>query len=74
MNIIRALSDKSRQNLRYNMHKVAAIMNAQEGFPVARDEITIKEAAYIVGARYYKHYLEKKAMLDGILNVMKLAR
>ena len=74
MNIIKALSNQSRTNLRYNMHKVAAVMSAQEGFPLMRDEVTIKEAAYLIGARYFKHYLEKRAMLDGIMHVMKLAQ
>jgi len=74
MSIINSLSPEVRHNLRTNMHKVAAKMVEQDGFPVARDEITLKEAAYQIGARFYKHYLEKKAMLEGIVNAMQLRR
>jgi hypothetical protein len=50
------------------MHKVAAVML---GLP--RGELTIKEAAYCLGFQFYKQYLEKRALFDGILNIAQLA-
>lgn len=72
MNIIRAMSEHARANLRGQMHKVAAVMAKQEGMPIARDEVTIKEAAYLIGYHFWKHHLEKRAMLDGICHVMRM--
>lgn len=69
MFIIRALDPAVRTNLRQNMHKVAAVM---QGLP--RGEMTIKEAAYCIGFQFYKQYLEKRALLDGILNIAQLAK
>lgn len=68
MFVIRALSPEVRTNLRQNMHKVAAVML---GLP--RGEMTIKEAAYCVGFGFYKNYLEKRALFDGIMNLAQLA-
>lgn len=72
MSIMNRMSDTARQNLRGQLHKVAAVMARQDGTPIARDEVTIKEAAYLIGTRFWKNYLEKRAMLEGILNVMRL--
>lgn len=68
MFIIRALDENVRTNLRQNMHKVAAVML---GLP--RGELTIKEAAYCLGFQFFKNYLEKRALFDGILNIAQLA-
>jgi len=68
MFLIRALDENVRTNLRQNMHKVAAVMH---GLP--RGEMTIKEAAYCLGFQFYRQYLEKRAMLDGLLNIAQLA-
>lgn len=72
MSIMNLMSDTARQNLRGQLHKVAAVMARQGGTPIARDEVTIKEAAYLIGARFWRNYLEKRAMFEGILNVMRL--
>lgn len=72
MSVLNLLSNTARDNLRGQLHKVAAVMARQDGTPIARDEVTIKEAAYLVGVRFWKNYLEKRAMFDGILNVMRL--
>jgi len=69
MFIIKALSPDIRTNLRQNMHKVAAVM---AGLP--RGEMTIKEAAYCIGFNFYKHYLEKRAMFDGLMNIAQLSK
>ncbi len=72
MNIIQAMSEHARGNLRGQLHKVAAVMAQKDGTPIARDEVTIKEAAYLLGYRFWKNYLEKRAMLDGICHVMRM--
>jgi hypothetical protein len=74
MKTVQALHDTVRANLRGNMHKVAAVMAKKQGLPLMRDEITIKEASYLLGVQFYRNYLEKKAMLDGILNVMRVTQ
>jgi hypothetical protein len=74
MDTIKALNPTVRANLRGNMHKVAAVMARKQGLPLMRDEVTIKEAAYLLGVQFYKNYLEKQAMLDGIMHVMKLTQ
>lgn len=74
MNIILAMSQHARSNLRGNLHKVAAVMAAKDGTPIARDEVTMKEAAYLVGVRFFRNYLEKRAMFDGIMNIAQLSR
>lgn len=74
MQIIRAMSSHARSNLRHNMHKVAAVMARQDGIPIQRDEITVKEAAFALGFTFWKNYLEKRAMFDGIMNVARLSR
>jgi hypothetical protein len=74
MEIIKALPENIRANLRGNMHKVAAVMARNQGLPLMRDEVTIKEASYLLGVQFYKNYLEKKAMLDGIMHVMRLTQ
>lgn len=71
-NVIQLMSETARSNLRGQLHKVAAVMARLDGTPIARDEVTIKEAAYLIGVRFFKTYLEKRAMFDGILNVMRL--
>ncbi|MGD9209176.1 MAG: hypothetical protein PVI90_00295 [Desulfobacteraceae bacterium] len=72
MHIINAISERARNNLRGQLHKVAAIMTKNEGVPISRDEITIKEASYLMGYHFWKNYLEKRAMLDGICHIMRL--
>lgn len=72
--ILNVIPDTTRQQLRSNMHKVAAVMANQGPFPVGREEITIKEAAYLVSAHFWKNYLEKRAMLDGIMNLASLTK
>jgi len=73
-NIINSMSAHARTNLKYNMHKVAAVMTKNQGIPLARDEITIKEAAYLMGFHMWKHRLEKRAMLEGLICARQLAR
>lgn len=70
--ILNNLPSDTRAKLRGNLHKVAAVMARQEGTPVARDEITIKEAAYLIGLRMYRNRMEKRAMLSGIMSVRQL--
>jgi hypothetical protein len=74
MSILQRMSDTARTNLRTRMHKVAAVMAAQDGTPLANDEVTIKEAAYLLGRRFWLHRLEKRAMFDGILSLRQLRR
>lgn len=74
MFIIQAMSEHTRDNLRGQLHKVAAVMAKNDGTPLARDEVTLKEASYLLGVQFFKNYLEKQAMFDGILNVMRLSR
>ncbi len=74
MKTVKALHENVRANLRGNMHKVAAVMAKNQGLPLMRDEITIKEASYLLGVQFYKNYLEKKAMFDGILNMMHVTQ
>jgi hypothetical protein len=56
------------------MHKVAAVMAKNEGLhlPPGEDEITIKTATYLLGVQIFRHRREKQAMLDGIMNVIRL--
>lgn len=72
MKIIQVLPEQARHNLRYNMHKVAAVLMRQAGIPMQRDEVTIKEAAFAIGYQFYKNYLEKRAMLDGLMSIAQL--
>lgn len=74
MSILQAMSNTARTNLRTRMHKVAAVMAAQDGTPLANDEVTIKEAAYLIGRRFWLNRLEKRAMLDGIMSLRQLRR
>jgi len=74
MKIIEAMSEHARSNLRGQLHKVAAVMAKNDGLPIVRDEVTIKEAAFLLGYSFWKNYLEKRAMLDGIAHVMRLSR
>ncbi len=69
---IQALNELVRANLRTNMHKVAATMARQQGIPLQRDEITVKEAAFCIGYQFYKNYLEKRAMLSGVMSLAQL--
>jgi hypothetical protein len=74
MKIIQAMQENARQNLKGNLHKVAAVMARKDGLPIARDEVTIKEAAYLVGVGFFKNLLEKKAMFSGILSARQALR
>jgi len=74
MDTIKALNPNVRANLRGNMHKVAAVMAKKQGLPLMRDEVTIKEAAYLLGVQFFQNYLEKQAMLDGILYATKITQ
>jgi hypothetical protein len=69
MMIIHALSPEVREQLRGNMHKVAAIMANEP-----RGELTIKEAVYRLGTRIFQSYLEKKAIFEGLVSLAQLAR
>ena len=71
-NLFRALQPRVRSNLRGGMHKVAAVMARAEGIPITRDEVTIKEAALILGIKFHQQYLEKAAMLDGLMCLKRL--
>ena len=66
------MTPQAQLQLRTNMRKVAAVMAKADGVPLSTDEVTLKEAGYIMGFRFWKHYLEKRAMLDGIVNTMRL--
>ena len=72
--LIRLLTKTARQNLRTNLHKVAAAMEKQAGhtLPNGSDEITLKTAAYLIGMKAFKIRREKQAMLDGIMNLARL--
>lgn len=59
--------------MRGNLHKIVAHVATQDGIPLKSKEVTVKEAAYLVGVRFWKNYLEKRAMLDGIMNVAHIA-
>jgi hypothetical protein len=72
--ILNALSDHTRQQLQHGMHKVAAVMVQKEGVPLSCDEITLKEASFVLGFKFWKQYLEKRAVLDGIMSTMRLSR
>lgn len=74
MSLLNCLSPEIKNALRTRMHKVAALMTAKDGIPIARDEITIKEAAYILGVRYWKHRMEKRALFDGLMSLRQLGR
>jgi hypothetical protein len=73
MHIIEAMSEQARANLRGNLHKVAAVMARQEGHQLPSDTITIKEAAYLVGTGFWRRWLEKRAMLDGLISLRRLS-
>lgn len=73
-NIINAMSPVARQNLRGRLHKVAARMVQARGIPIEGEEVTLKTAAYLMGRAYHLHRMEKRAMLDGILNLRQLLR
>jgi hypothetical protein len=72
MQIIRNMSEQARANLRRNLHKVAAVMARHEGHALLRDNITIKEASYLLGVRFWRNWLEKRAVLDGVMSVRRL--
>lgn len=74
MNIIRNMSEHARTNLRQNMHKVAAVMAQQSGVKLARDQVTIKEAVYLLGVDFWRNWLEKRAMLEGLTSLRLLRR
>lgn len=74
MKLIQAMSDQTRSNLRGQLHKVAAVMATKDGTPLATDEVTVKEAAYLLGRRFWLNKLEKRAMFDGIMSVRQLRR
>jgi hypothetical protein len=68
------ISEHTRSMLRGELHKVAAIVAKRDGLPCFANEVTVKEAARMVGFSFWKNYLEKRAMLDGIVNTMHLIR
>jgi hypothetical protein len=72
MNFIRNMSEQARTNLRCNLHKVAVVLARQEGHALPTDNLTIKEGAYLIGAEFWRHWLEKRAMLDGIVSLHRL--
>jgi len=74
MNIIRNMSEHARANLRDNLHKVAAVKAQQEGVNLARDQITIKEAVYLLGVDLWRNWLEKRAMFEGLTSLRQLER
>ena len=74
MQLILNMSEHARANLRQGMHKVAAIMARQSGHNLVRDEVTIKEAAYLVGADFWKQWLEKRALFEGLASLNQLAQ
>ena len=76
MTIIEMTQQHIRDNLRTQMHKVAAILAHVDGnpLPAGETEITLKTAAYLLGTRIYRHKREKQAMLEGIINVARLEK
>ena len=74
MNVIRNMSEQARANLRNNLHKVAAVKAQQEGVTLARDQVTIKEAVYLLGVDLWRSWLEKRAMLEGLTSLRQLER
>lgn len=74
MNIIRNMSEHARANLRNNLHKVAAIKAQQDGIKLARDQVTIKEAVYLLGVDLWRNWLEKRAMFEGLASLRQLER
>jgi hypothetical protein len=74
MNIIRNMSEHARANLRNNLHKVAAVKAQQEGVNLARDQITIKEAVYLLGVDLWRSWLEKRAMFEGLTSLRQLEK
>jgi hypothetical protein len=70
--LLNNMPEETRAKLRGNLHKVAATMVKQRGTPLARDEITVKEAAYLIGRQMFLNRLEKQAMLNGIMCVRQL--
>jgi len=72
MNIIQKMSEHARSNLRGNLHKVAAAMAKNDGVNFTRDEVTIKEAAYLIGTGFWKNYLTKRALFDGLMHLQRL--
>ena len=74
MSPLSMLTPEKRDTLRRNLHKVAAIVARENGLPCLANEITVKEASHLLGVQFFQNYLEKKAMLEGIVNVMHLLR
>jgi len=72
MNLINCMSEHARANLRQNLHKVGAVMAQHDGHALARDEITIKEAVYLVGTDFWKQWLEKRALFEGLASLQQL--
>lgn len=70
--LLHNMPEDTRAKLRGNLHKVAAVMAQAQGTPIARDEVTIKEAAYLIGVRMFRNRMEKQAMLNGIMCVRQL--
>ena len=71
MFMVKTASPDVRHILSTQMHKVAARMAP---FPIARDEITIKEAAQLVGTQMFHNWLTKRAMVQGIINTVRISR
>ena len=68
------LTKTAQVNLRTGLHKVAAVMEQQQGhtLPDGAQEITLKTAAYLIGMKAFRIRREKQAMLDGIMNLSRL--
>ena len=70
--MLRALSPRVRANLRGGLHKVAAVVARQDGIPLTRNEVSIKEAALILGIKFQRQRLDKAAMLNGVMCIKRL--
>ncbi|MAG64365.1 MAG: hypothetical protein CMK74_00595 [Pseudomonadales bacterium] len=74
MFLLKTATPVVRQNLRFNLHKVAAHIANQGRFPLSSDEVTLKEAAYLIGTHAHYSWLTKRAALDGIVNAVRLGQ
>jgi hypothetical protein len=74
MSITNLVSEPVRSNLQTRMHKVAAVLARHQGLPLppGEEEITLKTAAYLLGVQAFRHRREKQAMLDGVMNIVRL--
>jgi len=72
MFLITKASPHTRQVLSGALHKVAAVMANRGPFPINRNEVTLKEAAYLIGTQAHYNWLTKRATLEGIINTVRL--